>query len=344
MGAIEGLRADVLVIGGGPAGLAAAIAVRMKGLSVTLAEAGRPPVDKACGEGILPAGVEALRRLGVRVDTDEGFPLRGIRFLRGDTTIEAPFRDARATGLRRTRLHELLARRAEEAGVRLLWNTPIRSLAGLADCRWIVGADGQRSRVRREANLDAARCFSIRFGFRRHYRLAPWTDLVEVHWGARCQVYITPVSAEEVGVALLARDPHLRLDAALVEFPALERRLRTAPGSSAERGGITTTCRMKRVFEGRTALIGDASGSVDAITGDGLSLSFLQAHALADAVARNDLGLYQAAHRRLARKPTMTARGLLLLDRFPWLRRMIFQGLAFEPAIFARLLALHAAE
>jgi flavin-dependent dehydrogenase len=342
VGAIEGLRADVLVIGGGPAGLAAAIAARMKGLRVTLAEAARPPVDKACGEGILPAGVEALRRLGVRVDTDEGFPLRGIRFLRGEITIEAQFRGAHGTGLRRTRLHELLARRAEEVGVQLLWNTPIRSIDGLADCRWIVGADGQRSRVRGEAGLDAVRCFSTRYGFRRHYKIAPWTDLVEVHWGARRQVYVTPVSAEEVGVALLARDPHPRLDAALAEFPALERRLRTAPGSSAERGGVTTSCRMKRVFAGRTALTGDASGSVDAITGDGLSLSFLQAHALADALARNDLRLYQAAHRRLARGPARMAKGLLLLDRFPWLQGMVFQGLAFEPAIFARLLALHA--
>jgi flavin-dependent dehydrogenase len=86
-------------------------------------------------------------------------------------------------------------------------------------------------------------------------------------------------------------------------------------------------------------LNGDASGSVDAITGEGLSLSFLQALALADALAANDLSSYQAEHRRLARHAAITGKGLLLLDRFPSLRRMILWGLTFEPRILRRALA-----
>jgi len=339
MSAIE--QAGVLVVGGGPAGLAAAIAARLKGFDVTVADAAWPPIDRACGEGILPGGVEALRRLGVSLD--DGFPFRGIRFLSGDRSVEGPFPAAWGVTVRRTRLHDLLVRRAIDVGVRLRWGTSIRSTADLSPCRWIVGADGQRSRVRREARLEATHSFSTRFGFRRHYRLAPWTDMVEVYWGARCQVFVTPVAPGEVGVALLSRDPHLRLDSVLPEFPALERRLRSSRLASPERGAITTSRRLRRVFHGRTALIGDASGSVDAITGEGLSLSFLQALALAHALGDGDLRSYQAEHRRLGRHAAIMGSALLFLDRFPWLRRMVLQGLAFEPSIFSHLLAQHAA-
>jgi menaquinone-9 beta-reductase len=335
------MRADVMVIGGGPAGLAAAIAARLKGFDVAVADGRRPPIDRACGEGILPAGVDALRRLGVTVSA-EGLAFRGIRFFNGAQVVEASFGAACGVALRRTRLHELLVQRASDLGVRLLWDTPVGSTTGLAECRWTVGADGQNSGVRQEARLDGALTFSTRFGFRRHYQLTPWTDVVEVYWGARCQMYVTPVAPDEIGVALLTRDSHMRLDEALHEFPALERRLRRAACSSQERGAATTSRRLRSVVRGRTALIGDASGSVDAITGDGLSLAFLQAEALAEAMAANNLSLYQAEHRRLMRKPATMSTVLLTLDRSQRLRRMAFAALAFEPSIFNQLLALHA--
>jgi flavin-dependent dehydrogenase len=336
------LRGDVLVIGGGPAGLAAAIALRLRGFDVTVAEAGRPPIDKACGEGILPAGVRALERLGVPIGADEGFPFRGIRFVEAGASMEAPFSSAWGLGLRRTRLHRLLAGRADELGVRLSWGTNVPGIRGFTSFGWIVGADGQHSRVRREAGLDAARCPSSRFGFRRHYRVDPWSDMVEVYWGTRCQIYVTPVGPAEIGVALLSRDQHLRLDAALAEFPGLQARLAAARISSAEQGAKTTTRLLRRVFCGRTVLIGDASGSVDAIAGDGISLSFLQAFALADALAAGDLHAYQAQHRRLVRPAATMASLLLLLDKFPLFRRMAWRGLAFEPSIGSRVLARYA--
>jgi len=180
---------------------------------------------------------------------------------------------------------------------------------------------------------------SALFGFRRHYRVSPWTDFVEVHWGSRCQIYVTPVSHDEVGIALLSRESHLRLDDALMEFPELQRRLQGADTSSAERGAVTVSRRPRRLFRGRTILIGDASGSVDAITGEGLSLSFHQAVALSEALCSGDLGAYQAEHRRLARRPALMARLLLALDRFPALRRSVLRMLAAEPAIFAKLVS-----
>ncbi len=417
MSAIDGLKCDVLVVGGGPAGLAAAIALRLKGFSVTVADARQPPIDSACGEGILPAGVDALGRLGVSLSAADGFPFRGIRFVEGAGSVEAPFPRACGIGVRRTRLHALLTRRADELDVRLLWGTHIAKAglsanpsglivnasgltanasgltanasgltanpsglsvnpsellpnaselfpnaselltnpsglsanpselfaiaSGLSAFEWIVGADGQQSVVRRAAGLDAALSLSRRFGFRRHYRLAPWSDMVEVHWGARCQFYVTPVAPDEIGVALLTRDSHLRIDAALSEFPALSRRLANAACTSSDRGSSISTRRLWHVTRNRTALVGDASGSLDAIAGEGLSLAFLQAHALADAICAGDLRAYQARHRRLARRPLVMANLLLLLDRLSWLRPMIWRGLVLEPSLLSRVLAAY---
>ena len=129
------MRTDVLVIGGGPAGLAAAIAVRLKGFDVTVIDASRPPIDKACGEGIPPGGVDVLRQLGVRISAEDALPFRGIRFLDGDTSIEASYPFGPGLALRRTRLHQILTDRAAELGVRLLWDMRVGDTSKLPSFR-----------------------------------------------------------------------------------------------------------------------------------------------------------------------------------------------------------------
>jgi 2-polyprenyl-6-methoxyphenol hydroxylase-like FAD-dependent oxidoreductase len=203
--------------------LAAAIAARAAGDRVTLFERAQPPVDKACGEGILPAGIDALRSLGVHIAAGEGFTIRGIRFLSDGVSAEAEFPSNFGLGLRRTRLQEILLEHAARAGVQLVWGAAPEFPGETPAFRWVIGADGIRSRIRCAADLGPACHDSSRFGFRRHYQVAPWTDLVEVYWGENCQVYVTPVGSGEIGVALLTRDAHLRLDQALTAFPALQR-------------------------------------------------------------------------------------------------------------------------
>jgi flavin-dependent dehydrogenase len=341
---------DVFVIGGGPAGLAAAIAARLKGFDVTVADAARPPIDKACGEGLMPGSLGALRRLGVALDgVGQSFPFRGVRFHGAGVSVGAAFPEGRAVGIRRTRLHEVLIDRARQAGVAMRWGTRVNGVqgdtvsldAGDVRCRWVIGADGQNSRVRHWAGLNAARHESTRVGFRQHYQMAPWTDHMEIYWGPGCQMYVTPVSPREVCVAVLSRDAHLRFDGALTRFPGLGGRLAHASATTLERGSVTASRRLRRVYGQRTVLIGDASGSVDAITGEGLSLSFHQALALADALGDENLEAYQAAHRRLMRRPAFMAGLMLSLDRLPWLRPLALRGMAFEPAIFEKLLAVH---
>src|SRR5882724_4371920 len=119
----------VLVIGGGPAGLAAAIAIRMKGFEVTVADGAKPPIDKACGEGMMPSAVEVLRQLGVSIRPSDGQVLRGVCFKDAESSVEANYSYGTGLGMRRTVLHQRMIERSQECGVTLLWNTPVARLS-----------------------------------------------------------------------------------------------------------------------------------------------------------------------------------------------------------------------
>lgn len=341
---------DVFVIGGGPAGLAAAIAARRRGFRVVVADGAQMPIDKPCGEGLMPDGLAALEKLGISVDLENSYPFRGIRFLSSGHAVDAAFPDGSSgMGVRRTVLHQLMTERAASLGIDFLWQTPVTGISSNAvqlgnrkiTSRWIIGADGGNSRVRRWAALNALRERDRRFAFRQHFRVAPWTDRMELHWSRHGQIYVTPISKNEVCVALISRNPKLRLNHALQRFPQLNSRLDGAEVSSVEKGSLTSTCKLKRVSRGNIALIGDASGTVDAITGEGLCLAFSQAMVLADCLRTGDLARYQREHRRLALRPLLMARLMLTLDGRPWLQRRTLQAFQKRPDVFQRLLELH---
>ena len=334
---------DVLVVGGGPAGLAAAIAARRRGFDVLVADPSPPPIDKACGEGLMPDSLAAANALGLDL-APAGHPFRGIRFVAAgaNRSVAARFPHGAGYGIRRTVLHDLMRERAEALGVRTAWGARVEDFDRRA-ARWIVGADGGQSLTRRWAGLDASHRNTRRYGFRRHYHLAPWSEHMEIHWGPDSQIYVTPVAAAEVCVVLISRDPHLRLDDALPHFPEIARHVDGAPFGQ-ERGSVTATRRLKAVTRANVALIGDASGSVDAITGEGLCLLFQQSVALAEALEAGDLSRYEAAHRRIGRRPEFMADLMLLMDGRRRLRKLTLSALSSCPGIFARLLALHVGE
>jgi 2-polyprenyl-6-methoxyphenol hydroxylase-like FAD-dependent oxidoreductase len=345
--------ADVFVIGGGPAGLAAAIAARRRGFQVVVADGNKPPIDKPCGEGLMPDSIAALQQLGVEIEAGEGYPLRGLKFLEKEKSATACFPSGRGVGLRRPILHQKMLNRAAALGVQFLWETPVIGIRGdgvnlaggnFIQAKWIIGADGGQSRVRRWAGLESFSKRDSRLAWRAHFALAPWSEYVEIHWAENAQAYVTPVSAKEVCVVMVSRSENRDIRIALKEFPELASRLSGERLSRPARGTITTMHRLKRVCRGNVALIGDASGSVDAITAEGLSLSFHQAVALAEAMENNCLDLYQKAHRQFARRPTFMARLLLLLDGRARLRRRTLTVFRNNPEVFARLLSIHVGE
>ncbi|MGC2705992.1 MAG: FAD-dependent monooxygenase, partial [Candidatus Acidiferrales bacterium] len=97
---------DVFVIGGGPSGLAAAIAARQKGFNVILADGAAPPIEKPCGEGMMPETITALRDLGVTIGPSDGVNFRGICFAQWDARVTGNFPSGLGVGMRRTALHE----------------------------------------------------------------------------------------------------------------------------------------------------------------------------------------------------------------------------------------------
>jgi menaquinone-9 beta-reductase len=340
---------DIVVIGGGPAGLAAALAVRRRGFDVVVLDRSQPPIDKACGEGLMPDGIAALKEIGIDIDRALGFPFRGICFVGEGAVAEAAFADGFGLGLRRTVLHRVLVDHIERAAIASCWHADVEALdsAGvridgqIVRCRWVVAADGFHSPVARRLGLHPVWTSPRRIGLRQHFRVRPWTDFVEVHWRAACQAYVTPVGHDEVCIAVIGAAPRLRMTDLPGLFPALATRLGGSPPVGDLRGAVSQSTRFSSVTRDRVALIGDASGSVDAVTGEGLALAFRHAAALADALSSGDLARYETAHRRLVRRPQLMARLLLLMDRNDGLRRRALNTLAARPLAFRRLLAVH---
>ncbi|GAA2723124.1 NAD(P)/FAD-dependent oxidoreductase [Cellulomonas aerilata] len=274
--------ADVLVVGGGPVGLAAAIEATLAGLRAVVVEPRDGPVDKACGEGLMPGAVTALARLGVH---PHGHPLAGIRYQDARRRVTHRFRASTGLGVRRTTLHAALAARADELGVErvsdrvtgLVQDRESVTAAGLR-ARWLFGCDGLHSTVRRLAGLETAAHGPRRYGVRRHFRVAPWTDVVEVHWGRATEAYVTPVDDGLVGVALLG-PPRTDFTATLATFPDLAAHLDGAEPDAPVRGAGPLRQRTSARTRGRVRLVGDASGYVDALTGEGLRVGLAQAAA-----------------------------------------------------------------
>lgn len=325
---------DLLIAGGGPGGLATALHARRQGLSVIVAEPRDGPIDKACGEGLMPGGLAELTSLGV---DPAGLPFRGIAYLSDRFRAEARFRSGPGRGVRRTTLHAALAARAKQQDTDWV-QTRITSVeqdsygvmaAGIR-AKWMVAADGLHSAVRRAVGISTVAGRPRRYGVRRHYRLPAWSDFVEVHWSRWGEAYVTPVEPDLVGVAILSRQPP-----ELAWFPRLALQLRGASRGRARGCGPLRQVVSRRVA-GRVLLVGDAAGYEDALTGEGISIAVKQAAAAVTAIGTDNPSSYEQAWQRITCDYRLLTRALVLASAPPPLRRAIVPACRLLPSVFGR--------
>lgn len=339
---MTGVDVDVAVVGAGPIGLAAAIEARIAGHSVVVIEPRSFPIDKACGEGLMPGAVTALARLGVRPD---GSPIAGFRYSNGSQSAEHRFAGASGLGVRRTTLHRALSERADELGVGRVDArvTDVVQNAGgvtVGDVRasWLFACDGLHSTVRTLIGLErpaSGRVDRRRFGLRKHYALESWTDLVEVHWVADAEAYVTPLAGGLVGVAVLG-PPRTDFDGVLARMPELSERLRGARSVDSLRGAGPLRQRTTARSAGRVLLLGDASGYVDALTGEGIRVGLGHARAAVEAIALVNPkpgATYDREWARVSRDFRVITSGLLAAAQSP-LRPLIVPAAKALPALF----------
>jgi flavin-dependent dehydrogenase len=363
---------EVVVVGGGPAGLSAGVELAKQGISVLVCESSSNPGNKPCGEGLLPGALRELGQLGL--DEAEllaaGRPLLGVRYTSAaGRRAESSFPDGHGLGLKRCSLLRLLRALAErtphlrllKADARIVVQRGerlgVRIDGRLIAPRLVVAADGLNSRARKAAGVIASRPRPFRYGLRQHFRVRSWTEHVEVYFSANAEAYVTPTHEDEINVALLwqARDATdtrvgSRVPDLVDAFPALAQRLACAvPAQDARAYGPLRVDVPTPARDG-LVLLGDAAGYVDAITGEGVGLAVAKARALArwllpelrtggGQLRLRQLAPYLAAARKLERHHVSLTRLLLVLRRSPALTERIIAALGNDPQLFGHFLA-----
>lgn len=330
---------DLLVAGGGPVGLATALHGARAGLEVVVVDKRRGPIDKACGEGLMPHTVRRLRQLGIE---PRGRPFRGISYVDADRRVDAPFTSGAGCGMRRTHLHAALLESVAAAGIPIIQadvggvvqdSGSVR--VGELRARYLAAADGLHSPIRRSLGLSRPSTGPRRWGIRRHVQIAPWTDYVEVHWARGAEAYVTPVGDDCVGIAILTSRQG-GFDGHLDEFAALKDRVHGhVHGRDRAAGPLRQKVRSRTA--GRVLLVGDAAGYVDALTGEGLGIGFGAAELLVNCVVAGAPGDYDHLWRHMSRRYRLLTTAALRAGACAPLRSRIVPAAAALPKVFTGL-------
>ena len=369
---------DAVVVGAGPSGATTALLLARRGHDVILIDRARFPRDKACGEGVMPPGVEVLRRIGVyeTVLATGARPLRGVTFQQdgGAARVHLPFPvppgggPGAGLGIRRTSFDAVLvdAVRAEgRASVREAERVTglrrdssggvigVTTANGHIAARVVVGADGLHSQIRAWGALSLASTARLRYGLAGHWGIDTRDrDAVTVTTSRGHEWYEAPVNPDLLLVSFLTHRSHPPMTAR--HYAAAARRdipaLHDAELLSGPLGAAHFHQRVRRVADGRVFLVGDASGYDDPITGDGIAIGMLLAERLAahvdDLLSDRVTGdaaaaRYASDHASLLRDRRRVTRLSLLLARSPRVGRRALERATSDPRALRKLMAIN---
>jgi menaquinone-9 beta-reductase len=362
----------VLIAGGGVGGACLAILLGRSGVEVELFERGTFPREKPCGEGLMPAGVEALERMGL-ASAVGGAPFFGVRYLFPRFKLEGHFpsrngKRREGRGQRRLLLDEVLfnaakntpgvsARTSVNVDAPVVENGRVTGLIVDGTVRrsdLVVAADGLASPIRKALGLDLP-MRRRRFGLRMHYRMKPGSEQspwVDVFPRRGYELYVTPLPEGEVLVAALVESGRLN-GAAEREFtrwvnaePELADRLRGAEQISPLAGCSPLGARASCGVVPGAVLLGDAAGCVDPITGSGMAQAIATAELLSTYVAQKQLSeeawmwKFERERHAMLRGREIVTTAILWLARHPWTAAGAFQAMRATPYVFSHIVSI----
>lgn len=332
---------DFLVIGGGPVGLFAAIELSNSGKSVALLEKKNFPVDKVCGEGIMPLGQLLLKKNGLSFSSSQSKPFVGIDYFeKRELKAHLTFNQLTGIAVRRTELSDKLKEKALSLGVKIIENATYlghnqnsnnischyncEGETRALKCQKIIAADGIHSSVRKYLGLKSKFLAYERIGFRWHLQMKPLSDTVQVFWSKGTEAYITPVGDNQIEIALLTfKKSHQKINyyELIDNFPHLKKLIKGQIPRGIKGYG-PFPLQMKKMISSNVIFIGDAFAFIDGITGDGLSFGFLQGHLLAK--LSNDLETFEKEVINYFRTYKLITYSALLMSYSPLLRKIIY--------------------